>query len=325
MGHVPRAPLPRRAGAAGQPPLPARLRAGAPELHAEDAAHAEPRRLRPARLGPRERTTRERAFSYYSQSLPVFDRNLKNLAREDPRRLPARARARRRLPHAGRDLAAELHPFQFPDVPLVLAHNGDLARFAEMKPLLARAHQAARSPRRSTAPPTANGSTRSCVSQLADPHGHPAPTSSSTAIRSAPRDHPRRAREARHRRCRSSLNLFIADGTPARRGALLLRLRLLPHRGCRARVHEANLSYLSLWYTARPRLRPARRRVEDDRRRRATPTPSSSRPSRSRAISPSWVEVPEYAMLHAEIRGGRSRSVTCSTCRLGGGDELAAW
>jgi len=31
-----------------------------------------------------------------------------------------------------------VHPFQFPGVPLTLAHNGDLARFAEMRPGLAR-------------------------------------------------------------------------------------------------------------------------------------------------------------------------------------------
>jgi predicted glutamine amidotransferase len=28
------------------------------------------------------------------------------------------------------------HPFHFANVPLVLAHNGDLAEFARMKPLL---------------------------------------------------------------------------------------------------------------------------------------------------------------------------------------------
>src|SRR5690349_17011455 len=52
--HVPRSPLPGRAGGAGQLSLPARLGASAAVVHAEDAQHAEPRRLRPARVGPVE-------------------------------------------------------------------------------------------------------------------------------------------------------------------------------------------------------------------------------------------------------------------------------
>ena len=77
-------------------------------------------------------------FAYASDSLPVFDRNLKNLA--------AKVAAGCVLAHV-RGVAystqveislQNVHPFQFPGVPLVLAHNGDLARFAEMRPGLAR-------------------------------------------------------------------------------------------------------------------------------------------------------------------------------------------
>jgi glutamine amidotransferase len=79
----------------------------------------------------------ERAFSYYSQQLPVFDRNLKSLAEK--------IRAGCLLAHVrGVSYSTRVeislqncHPFHFKDVPLVLAHNGDLARFGEMRPLLA--------------------------------------------------------------------------------------------------------------------------------------------------------------------------------------------
>src|SRR5438105_6276426 len=76
-------------------------------------------------------------FAYASDSLPVFDRNLKNLA--------TKVAAGCVLAHV-RGVAystqveislQNVHPFQFPGMSLALAHNGDLARFAEMKPRLA--------------------------------------------------------------------------------------------------------------------------------------------------------------------------------------------
>src|SRR5688572_18807925 len=76
-------------------------------------------------------------YSYASDSLPVFDRNLKNLA--------GKVAAGCVLAHV-RGVAystqveislQNVHPFQFAGVPLALAHNGDLARFAEMRPRLA--------------------------------------------------------------------------------------------------------------------------------------------------------------------------------------------
>ena len=65
------------------------------------------------------------------------------------------------------------HPFQFRDVPLVLAHNGDLARFAEDEALL--------SPFiKPQFPSQIHGTTDSewvyalLVSQLSEPHYRPA-------------------------------------------------------------------------------------------------------------------------------------------------------
>ena len=78
----------------------------------------------------------ERAFSYYSQQLPVFDRNLKNLA-EKIRTGCLLAHVRGVAYHTRVEISLQnCHPFHFKNVPLVMAHNGDLARFADMKPLL---------------------------------------------------------------------------------------------------------------------------------------------------------------------------------------------
>src|SRR6185295_13616376 len=79
----------------------------------------------------------EHAFAYYSQSLPVFDRNLQNLAQKiRPSCVLAHVRG---VAYSTRvEISLQnVHPFHFAGVPLVLAHNGDLAGFAQMKPLLA--------------------------------------------------------------------------------------------------------------------------------------------------------------------------------------------
>jgi hypothetical protein len=89
--------------------VPARLGAGAPKLHAEDAAPAQPRGLRHARLGRRLARARE-ALCVRLGRHPRFRPQPEGPRREDPRRVPARARARRALQHQGRDLHAERAP-----------------------------------------------------------------------------------------------------------------------------------------------------------------------------------------------------------------------
>ena len=144
----------------------------------------------------------QRPFSYASDALPVFDRNLKNLA--------AKVAAGCVLAHV-RGVAyntqveislQNVHPFQFPGVPLTLAHNGDLARFAELRPRLpptcapsSRATSAGR--------PTANGSMRwwsrssptrtrrRRVPRWWRPSRARSPSSARSAPRSASTSHPR--------------------------------------------------------------------------------------------------------------------------------------
>jgi glutamine amidotransferase len=243
----------------------------------------------------------ERAYSYYSQSLPVFDRNLKNLAEK--------IRAGCLLAHVrgvAYDTRVEIsqqncHPFHFKKVPLVLAHNGDLARFAEMKPLLSRHLK----------PEFAaqiHGTTDSewvyalIVSQLADPHRHPSADELAKAVERS-LEIIRDARKQLGIAISSSLNLFIADGTQ------LAAVRYCFDFGCfptddAARLHEANLTYLSLWYTAGRDygLHDGEWKMTGGSENATSILVASEPLTRDTAA---WVEVPEYSMLHATIRKGR--------------------
>ncbi|MBL8521841.1 MAG: class II glutamine amidotransferase, partial [Betaproteobacteria bacterium] len=76
-------------------------------------------------------------FTYGSPSLPVFDRNLKNLA-EKVKASAVLAHVRGVAYSTTVDISLQnVHPFQFPGVKLAMAHNGDLNRMAEMKRHLA--------------------------------------------------------------------------------------------------------------------------------------------------------------------------------------------
>ena len=243
----------------------------------------------------------DRAYSYYSQQLPVFDRNLKNLA-EKIRSGCLLAHVRGVAYHTRVEISLQnCHPFHFKNVPLVLAHNGDLARFAEMKPLLSEKI-------RPEILSQVHGTTDSewvyalIVSQLPDPYRRPGADELVTAVGKAIsiiRD----VRSEVGIAISSSLNLFIADGSQ------LAAVRYCFDFGCfpiddAARLHEANLSYLSLWYTAGRDYG-----LHDDEWKmtggsdNATSILVASEPlTRDTAA---WVEVPEYSMLHATIRNDR--------------------
>jgi len=245
----------------------------------------------------------EQAYSYYSQSLPVFDRNLQNLAHKiRPSCVLAHVRG---VAYSTRvEISLQnVHPFHFADIPLVLAHNGDLADFARMKPLLlehikpeflAQIH----------------GTTDSewiyalLVSQLADPRS----TLEENAVFDAIQNTLRIIREVRARlgvALSSSVNLFIANG------AQLAAVRYCFDFGCYrteepSRVHEANLNFLSLWYTL------GRDYALHDGEWKMTGGAENA-DSIIVASEPltkdtsAWVELPEYGALFAEIRHGRPR------------------
>jgi len=243
----------------------------------------------------------ERPYSYYSQSLPVFDRNLKGLA-EKIRAGCVLAHVRGVAYSTRVEISLQnVHPFHFGGVPLVLAHNGDLARFAEMKPYLVR----------HVDPEFAaqiHGTTDSewvyalVVSQLPDAHRRPSAKELTDAIR-------RTLTILRETRAQlgiavsSSLNLFIADGSQ------LAAVRYCFDFGCYptadpARIHEANLAYLSLWYTAGRDygLHDGEWKMTGGVENADSILIASEPLTRDTAA---WVEVPEYGMMHAELNNGR--------------------
>ncbi|HXI35476.1 MAG TPA: hypothetical protein VNH80_01055, partial [Burkholderiales bacterium] len=140
------------------------------------------------------------------------------------------------------------------------------------------------------------------VSQLADPARH----ASTDELRKAVADTLGILRDARKQlgiATSSSLNLFIADGSQ------LAAVRYCFDFGCfatdeAARLHEANLSYLSLWYTAGRDygLHDGEWQMTGGSDSATSILVASEPLTRDTAA---WVEVPEYSMLHATIRKAR--------------------
>jgi len=243
----------------------------------------------------------EQAYSYYSQSLPVFDRNLQNLAHKiRPSCVLAHVRG---VAYSTRvEISLQnVHPFHFANVPLVLAHNGDLADFARMKPLLL-AHI------KPEFMAQIHGTTDSewiyalLVSQLADPRN----TLEEHSIFDAIQNTLQIIREVRARlgiALSSSVNLFVANGTQ------LAAVRYCFDFGCfrtedPARVHEANLSFLSLWYTLGRdyALHDGEWKMIGGAENADSIIVASEPLTRDTSA---WVELPEYGALFADIRHGR--------------------
>jgi len=240
-------------------------------------------------------------YSYASTALPVFDRNLKALA-EKIRPTCVLGHVRGVAYNTEVEISLQnVHPFQFPGVRLALAHNGDLARFSEMKPHLLDAIK----------PEIANlirGTTDSewiyalIVSQLADPRGAGAADDLVRAVDQA-------FALIRNVRARlgiatsSSVNLFLTTGEQ------IAAVRYCFDFGCYktedpAKVHEANLTFLSLWYTS-----GSEYGYHDGEWKMTGGADTAD--SIMIASEPltrdttTWLEVPEYSMIYADTRSGR--------------------
>jgi len=243
----------------------------------------------------------ELAFAYASPSLPVFDRNLKNLA-EKVEAACVLAHVRGVAYSTAVEIGLQnVHPFQFPGVPLALAHNGDLTKIAEMRPLLA-THI------RAEFLSAIRGTTDSewiyalVLSQLEDPGTRPTADALVEAIGRAFAI----VRDVRHKldiTTSSSVNLFLTDGSQlaAVRYCFDFGRYAIEHPD---RVHEANLNFLSLWYTAGRDygLHDGEWQMTGGAEN-ADSILIASEPL-TRDVS-SWVEVPEYSVLHARMRSGR--------------------
>jgi glutamine amidotransferase len=240
-------------------------------------------------------------YSYSSTALPIFDRNLKALA-EKIRPTCVLGHVRGVAYNTEVEISLQnVHPFQFRGVRLALAHNGDLARMGEMKPLLLE----------SIRPEIASmihGTTDSewiyalIVSQLADPQGA---SGADDLVRAVDKAFAiiRKARASLGVSTSSSVNLFLTTGE-----------QIAAVRYCfdfgryrtedPAKVHEANLNFLSLWYTS------GREYGHHDNEWKmiggadtADSIMIASEPL-TRDVS-TWLEVPEYSMIYADTKSGR--------------------
>ena len=243
----------------------------------------------------------ERAYSYYSQQLPVFDRNLQNLAQK-VRPGCVLAHVRGVAYHTRVEISLQnCHPFHFTGVPLVLAHNGDLADMARMKPLLA--------PQlKPEFLAQIHGTTDSewiyalLLSQLKDPHGGLTENDFFSALERTFAIL-RQTREKLGIALSSSVNLFVANGKQ------LAAVRYCFDFGCYrtedpAKMHEANLTFLSLWYTLGRdyALHDGEWKMVGGAENANSIIVASEPLTRDTSA---WVELPEYGALFAEVRGGR--------------------
>ena len=243
----------------------------------------------------------DRPFSYASDSLAVFDRNLKGLAEKIAAScVLAHVRG---VPY---DIEAEIstqnvHPFQFAGVPLVLAHNGDLARIGETKPLLlphVKPQFAAQ----------IRGTTDSewiyalVVSRLADPYARPGADELLDAVSHA-LSVIRQARARLGIELASPANLFITDGMQFAAVRYCFDFGCYPTRDPAALL-PGHFNYYSLWYTAGRDygLHDGEWKMTGGAENADSVLVASEPLTRDTAA---WVEVPEYSVLHAELRRGR--------------------
>jgi glutamine amidotransferase len=240
-------------------------------------------------------------YSYTSTSLPVFDRNLKALA-EKIRPTCVLAHVRGVSYSTEVEISLQnVHPFQFPGTRLALAHNGDLARIGEMKPHLLEFI-------RPEIVPLVRGTTDSewiyalIVSRLADPGGAATADDLVRAVDGAFAII-RKVRARLGIATSSSVNLFITTGEQ------LAAVRYCFDFGCYrtedpAKVHEANLSFLSLWYTSGTEYG----RHDGEWKMIGGANAADSIMIASEPLTrdtSTWLEVPEYSMIYADTRSGK--------------------
>lgn len=246
-------------------------------------------------------------LTYKSTQVPVYDSNLASLARHVKGQCVV-AHVRGIAYRTDSGFGAEnLHPFRYAGAPVALAHNGDLSGFARMRlPLIERID-----PEVAVA---LRGSTDSeWIYALLLTHLKRQQAAGADAVVRAIEASIRELAELRKQLgidTSSSLNLFVAG--PGFVVALRYTFDFGRYPLDVSRVHPANSSYLSLWYTVGSHFAPD----EQGRYRMAAgdgPPGAVLVASEPLTLDPSgWVEVPEYSVLVAEQRPSGRRLETLS-------------
>lgn len=239
-------------------------------------------------------------FLYKDTMLPMYDRNLMQMSRKlRSECLIAHVRGENYFggatPRVGR---ANLHPFQHEGSRVVLAHNGGLNRFAEMRYDLL-PHLAPGAAERIEGTTDSEWIYALLLSRLhAGERGSAGPDALADAVEETLRIlHEIRERRGIH--FASGVNLFVSDG----RSLVATRFSFDFGR-FEGPVRERHLAYHSLWLTAGRSygLHEGEWRMQG-RMEEADSVLVASEPL-TRDVS-TWIEIPEYTLLVAHREGGR--------------------
>jgi glutamine amidotransferase len=239
----------------------------------------------------------EEPFTYRATSLPSFDRNLHYLASKlAPTCLVAHVRG---VTYSGEGIVADtnLHPFHFIGTRVVLAHNGHLRQFPSMRYSLVEHVEPGIAQR-------IEGTTESewiyalILSQLDDPYGEPATRELADATANALRIL-RGVRAAHGIDTSSPANICVSTGRAVVATRFSFDYGWYPPDD---EMLETDLPFVSLWYA----IGGEYNQRDGDWRMTAGDPPRSmiiaSEPLTT--DSSTWLEVPEYSMLTAELVPG---------------------
>jgi glutamine amidotransferase len=233
-------------------------------------------------------------FAYRATTLPLFDRNLRNLAAKlAPTCMIAHVRG---VTYSDREMVSEtnLHPFRFHDAEVVLAHNGHLREFGRMQyDLVQHIHP--------DLVRDISGTTDSewiyalVLSQLDDPYGLPETRELADAAAAALRLL-REVRALHGIDTSSPVNLFLATDQALVATRFSFDYGWYPDKDT---LLETDLPYCSLWYTIGGEYVQS----DDGSSMTASEAPRSlliaSEPLT--VDTSSWLEVPEYSMITAAL------------------------
>ncbi|HET7128071.1 MAG TPA: class II glutamine amidotransferase [Gaiellaceae bacterium] len=233
-------------------------------------------------------------FTYRATTLPSFDRNLRFLsAKLAPTCLVAHVRG---VTYSEDAVVADtnLHPFRFPGARVVLAHNGHLRQFARMRYSLVE-HVRPELAERIEGTTDSEWIYALVLSQLDDPFGLPETRELAEAMAASLRIL-RRVRAAHGIDTSSPVNLCVSTGRAVVATRFSFDYGWYPPDD---EFLETDLPFVSLWYAIGGQYAEHGGRWQMT----AAETPRSviiaSEPLTSDHSS--WLEVPEYSMLTAEL------------------------
>lgn len=253
----------------------------------------------PESRGPRE------PYTYHTPGLPVFDANLRTLARKiRPSCVLAHVRGVR-FSDSSSVGPQFLHPFLYPGMTAALAHNGDLHGFDAMRPRLQRHLKPEISARVRTSLDS-EWIYALFLSRLARVRREPAAEHTADELADALVETLEILGQVRREAgidLVSSANLFIADGRA------IVAARYAFDFGCYAEDDPGSfgqLDYLSLWYSlgSRYACHEGEWKMLGGRESASSMLLASEPLTRDEST---WLEVPEYSLVSFDTRGESPR------------------